>query len=95
MVECALHGCGAQHQGQGACAAHDCATGVDFRHTRQHIRHQINVIKCSGVTRLGQLVICRAVDVIENRPRQARLGQFPEIIDIMTVGKTHDAPFWA
>ena len=48
---------------------------IDFIHATQHIRHEITTIETCGVGAIGDLVIRRPVDIVENRARQPALGQ--------------------
>jgi len=42
--------------------------GIDIGDASEHIGHQVNVCKRGGIASLGQLVIGRSVNVVENRP---------------------------
>jgi F0F1-type ATP synthase membrane subunit c/vacuolar-type H+-ATPase subunit K len=77
---------GERTNGKAHFAAQDRAAGVDLIDARQHIGHQIAVGIGGGVAGLGQLIIGGTVDIVEHRPRQALLGQQPEVVDVMAIG---------
>ena len=82
--------CGrAEHEGQGALAAHDRAGGVDVRDAGQHVGHQVDAVEGGGVARLGDLVVGGPVDIVEHRPGQARFRKPAEILDIVAIGQAH------
>ena len=88
-VEGALDGGGREHQRQRRAPPEDGAGGVDFLDPGEHVRHQIDPGKGGGVARLGQLVIGRAVDIVEHGEGQAGLRQLPEIVDVVAIGQAH------
>ena len=73
-MESALHRSWRKDQRKGAFPAQDRARGVDGLHPGEHIWHKIDVCIAIGVARFGQLVICRAVDIVEHGEGQPRLG---------------------
>ena len=47
------------------------------------------LIERLGIAPEGHLVVGAAVDVVEDRPRQALARQAPEILEIMALAQTH------
>ncbi len=64
---------------------------VHVRHPTQDRWQQITPIKRPCVFAVSHLIIRAAVNIVEDRPRQAALGQSAEILKVMTVLQTHDS----
>ena len=47
--------------------------------------------KLVGIPAIGRLVVGRAVDIVEDRPRQPPLGERPEVMEVMAVLQAHRA----
>ncbi len=69
--------------------AHQRHRHVDRLDPGEHARHQIAVVERRGVACLGQLVVGRAVDIMEHRKGQAPPRQFTKIVDIAAIGGAH------
>jgi hypothetical protein len=59
--------------------------GVDRRNTAQDVGHQVTALEARGVPPMRRFVVGRAVDLVEDRARQAPLRQSPEIMEVVTV----------
>ncbi len=69
--------------------AHNRRRHVDRLDTGQHIRHQITVFIGCRIAPVGHLVVCRTVDVVENRPGQALFCAAPKLLGIVTIIEFH------
>jgi hypothetical protein len=70
-------------------APHQRRAHVDLFDAREHARHQVAIFERGGVTRLGDLVVGSAVDIVEHRPGQPFAGQAAEILSVVAVGQAH------
>ena len=55
----------------------------------QDIGHEIAALEAFGIPAIGRLVVGRAVDVVEDRPRQPPLGERPEVMEVVAVLQAH------
>ncbi len=62
---------------------------IDVGDAGEHARHQVAVLEGRGVAPVGGLVVGGAVDVVEDRPRQALLRQAAEVVEIEALVQPH------
>ena len=86
MMKQALKGSRRAIEGQRKLLAHYDHGQVDAFHAPQDIGHQIAAVETRRIPAIGYFVVCPAVDVVEDRPRQPALRQFTEIMEVMAIG---------
>jgi len=95
MMEQPLERRGRTVDRQGQPLAHDRHGQVDLADPAQHVRHQVAAVKRGGVAPVGDLVVGRAVDVVEDRPGQAGLRHAAEIVEAVAARQSHLGSPWA
>jgi hypothetical protein len=68
---------------------HDGYRHVDAFDTRENVGHEIAPLVGFGVSPVSDLIVCRAVDVVEYGPRQSPLSHRPKIPDVVASIDTH------
>ena len=72
----------------GPCTVTDMSISPTPRST---FGHQVAALEARGVAPIGHLVVGGAVDVVEDRARQAPPGQPAEVVKVVTVFQAHIA----
>ena len=91
MVEETLQGGRGAIDGQSELLAHDSDGEIDAFHAAQDTRHEVTALEGFRVTLVCDLVVGRAVYVIEYRAGQPSLGQTLEIMKVVTIAQAHRA----
>ena len=92
MVEQALQRSGRAIDRHRQLLAHDGHRHIDGFHAAQDVGHEVAALEARRIPAIGHLVVCRSVDVVEDRTRQPPSGQSPEIMEVVTVAQTHTTP---
>jgi hypothetical protein len=58
---------------------------IDACHSPQHAGYKIAALEACRISAIRQLVVSPAVDVVKDWTWQPALGQFPEVLEIMTI----------
>src|SRR3954449_7391838 len=69
--------------------AHDDHRHVYRLYAPQDVRDEVASLKGAGVAPIGGLIVRRAVDVVEDRTRQAALGEPPEVVEVVAILDAH------
>ena len=93
MMEQALQRGGGKVKRQRQFLPHHGNGCVHICRTTQNARQQIYIFKGGSVAPIGRLVICCAVDVIENWAWQAALRQSAKIVKVVAIGQAHRLSF--
>ena len=89
MVEETLQGGRRAIDRQGELLAHDGNGEINSLDAAQHVGHEIAVLEACRIAPVGDLVVGRTVDVVEDRARQPSLRQPSEIMKVVAVPKAH------
>src|SRR3954471_2824622 len=89
MVEQALQRGRRTVEGQLQRLAQHGGGQIHLPHALQHVGNEVALLESSGVAAVGDLVIRGAVDVVEDRARQAAPGHAPKIVEVMAVLQPH------
>ena len=89
MVEQALQRGRRTIDRHGELLAHDRHRHIDVADPAQDIRHQVAALEARRIPAIGHLVVGRAVDVVEDRPRQPPLRERPEVVEVVAVLQAH------
>jgi hypothetical protein len=89
IVEETLQGGRRAVNGQRELLAHDGDREINVLDAAQDVRHEIAALEGLRVTPKSRLVVCAAVDLIENRSGQLLFGQTSEIMEVVTITQTH------
>ena len=76
-------------QGHVYFLPHDGYRHVDAVDTRENVGHQIAPLVGFGISPIRDLIVRRAVDVMEDRPRQSSACHRAEIRDVVASIDTH------
>ncbi len=60
---------------------------IDLGHVAQHARRELDVPPCGGVGRQRDLVLRRAVDVVEDARREPSAGRGAQVVDVGAAGQ--------
>ena len=83
---------GRQKQGQINGDTHHRGREIDLLNPCQHIGHEITAFISFSIAPVGDFIISRTVDVMENRARQTRLCQPAKLLGVVTVSQIHTVP---
>ncbi|MCY1537033.1 hypothetical protein D9M68_725140 [compost metagenome] len=72
---------------------HDGYRHVHLRHPAQHVRHQVAGLEGLGIAPVGGFIVGRAVDVIEDRARQALARHTAKVVEILALVQAHQKTF--
>jgi len=89
MMEQPLKRCRCAEQGHVQFLSHDSCRHVDAFDTRENVGHQIAALVGFGISPISDLIVCRAVDVMEDGPRQSPPCHRPKILDVVASIDTH------
>jgi hypothetical protein len=85
MVEEALQSGRGAIDRHGKLLAHYSDGEVDGLDAAQDVGHEIAVLEARRIAAAGHLVVCRTVNVVEDRRRQPSHCQSPEIMKVVAV----------
>ena len=89
-VEQALQGSGGQEKRHGQLLSHNCCTHIDILDAGKDIGHQIAALIGFGIPPPRHFVVCRAVNIVKYRKRQAFPGERAEVVHIVAIRNIHN-----
>jgi hypothetical protein len=75
---------------QSKLLPHDCYRRVDVGHAAQHVGDKVAIFETLRIAPIGDFVVRRPIDIVEDRTREALLRHAAEVMKIVAVAKTHD-----
>jgi len=64
---------------------------IDGLHSPQDVRYEIALLEACRVSPIGDFVVGRTVDVVEDRARKPALGQSPKVVKVVAIAYAHRA----
>ena len=76
-------------EGRGELLPQDGDAEIDGLDAAKDVGHEVAAFEARGVAAVGRLVVGGPVDVVENGARQPRLGETPEIVEVVAGCEAH------